>query len=161
MVKKVTVFKTSDGNLFEDALLAYSHECEVLQGIIDDYRERYCTSENIPINHIEKYRASDYKDAKNSPVPLLCGQGIYMWFDTINKKGYVGSSTDLHKRFRDFLNPNKRYAGEKMEEARKNIDNFVYLLLEKIDDKDSEYMETLERYYMKKYNTLKNGYNTL
>lgn len=32
--------------------------------------------------------------------------GIYMWKNIINHKEYVGSSSKLNKRFREYLNPN-------------------------------------------------------
>lgn len=157
MIENVKVLKTSDGKLFENECSAYKHECEYLQGIVNDYRELYYTSEDIKIDYVEKYKLSEIN---NSISCAPQGQGIYMWFDINNGKGYVGSTKDLRKRFREFLNPNCRYGGDKVEEARKYTNNFIYFVLEKVYDTESKYMGVLERYYMTKYNTIDNGYNT-
>jgi hypothetical protein len=54
---------------------------------------------------------------------------------------------------------NSKYAGKKIEEARKNnLFDFVFLVLERVDD-DTKLIER-ENFYIEKYDLIKNGYNS-
>ena len=59
--------------------------------------------------------------------------GIYMWTSPSGKK-YIGQSTDLVKRYNQFLNFNHRYGGKKINDARTKyhtIDEWSYKVLER------------------------------
>ena len=34
-------------------------------------------------------------------------KGVYQWINTINGKTYVGSSSDLRRRFMEYINPDR------------------------------------------------------
>lgn len=93
---------------------------------------------------------------------------IYRRF-IINDKGrevsYIGQTCDPEKRHNDFLNLRVQYGGKKIENARKKYgpENFLYEILETVsceDEQDlAEKLNELERYYIKKFNSLDSGYN--
>lgn len=84
--------------------------------------------------------------------------GIYMWTSP-SGKSYIGQSVDLAVRKRIFCTFNHTYGGNKINCARKkyshkslwNYKVLEYCGVDKLDER--------EKYYIKLYNTVNNGYN--
>lgn len=84
--------------------------------------------------------------------------GIYMWTSP-SGKSYIGQSVDLVMRKRIFCTFNHTYGGNKINCARKkyshkslwNYKVLEYCGVDKLDER--------EKYYIKLYNTVNNGYN--
>ena len=79
-------------------------------------------------------------------------------------KHYIGQTTNLKDRKRCLYNPNKYYSGHKLDNAIKyGIENFNYEIVIQIIDDDKiklrEKLDELEIFYIKKYNSYKDGYN--
>ena len=91
---------------------------------------------------------------------------IYCYTSPSNKK-YIGQTKHEEDRKRDFLNINCNYSSGncKIDRARKKYspENFIYEILEEIIEEDQiilyNKLNDLEVFYIKKYNTIKNGYN--
>lgn len=84
--------------------------------------------------------------------------GIYMWTSP-SGKSYIGQATDLDKRKSNFLSFNKKYAGSKIDNARRkynDIQYWTYTILEYCDIND---LDEREEYYISLYNTMRKGYN--
>jgi hypothetical protein len=160
MIKKIEAFKTSDGMLFTDELEAYKHECIYLDKIANGVINKFITRNGIDIDYKKYYTIKQLLPCLSiSRCDIPHSPGCYMWFNTAEQMGYIGSTEDLFSRCSDFLRFNTRYSGEKIENARKeHKDDFVYLILEETKDVDT--LINLESFYIKKYDTIKNGYNT-
>lgn len=83
--------------------------------------------------------------------------GIYKITNNITGKEYVGQSNNILRRIRE----HKKSYGSKNCYVDRSIqkygwENFSYTILHKCDLKDLDYYE---RYFIKKYDTYKNGYN--
>ena len=83
--------------------------------------------------------------------------GIYKITNNITGKEYVGQSNNILRRIRE----HKKAYGSKNCYVDRSIqkygwENFSYTILHKCDLKDLDYYE---RYFIKKYDTYKNGYN--
>ena len=84
--------------------------------------------------------------------------GIYMWTSP-SGKSYIGQSVDLAVRKKIFCTFNHTYGGNKINCARKkyshkslwNYKVLEYCGVDKLDER--------ERYYIKLYDTVNNGYN--
>lgn len=80
-------------------------------------------------------------------------------------KCYIGQTINEADRRRCFNNPNKYYSGHRMDNAIKKygVSNFTYEVLVSIerDSKESlrEALDELEKFYIKKFNSYKQGYN--
>lgn len=80
-------------------------------------------------------------------------------------KHYIGQTINLKDRKRCFYNPNKYYSGRKLDNAIKKygIENFKYEIIIQIVEVDKiklrEKLNELEIFYIKKYNSYKEGYN--
>jgi group I intron endonuclease len=80
-------------------------------------------------------------------------------------KIYIGQTTNLKDRKRCLYNPNKYYSGHKLDNAirKYGIENFKYEIVIQIIDADKiklrEKLDELEIFYIKKYNSYKDGYN--
>lgn len=98
---------------------------------------------------------------------------IYCYFNPINEKRYIGQTINEKSRRSDFktkeLYCTKLDNGGKLSKfdaARKKygINTFVYSVLCKIEDDNLEVLhqrlDDLEKYYIKKYDTFHNGYNS-
>lgn len=90
--------------------------------------------------------------------------GIYMVINLINNKKYIGQSKNIKKRFQshhlvDYKNPNSCVYNTKFYQAirKYGIENFQVEVLQLCDEKD---LDDLEIYYIKKFDTFKNGYNS-
>lgn len=99
--------------------------------------------------------------------------GIYLWINTVNKKSYVGSTNDLARRIKEYLNQNRLKMeldrGESMiykAMLKYGYDAFTLEILESIEIKDfktrkevTEILNKLEQKYIIKlqpeYNILK------
>ena len=169
MVTKVDAFMTTDGTLFISELEAYKHECSYLEKTRTtlpkyDRPHDFITKTNIEVEYIQYYQREKPVTVLNVYPPHIGKYpehkpGVYMWFDTIQRMGYVGSAEDCFRRCSDFFRKSGPYAGKKLEVVRKERKyDFVYLLLEKIDD--VEKLIGRENYYIEKYDTINNGYNT-
>lgn len=90
--------------------------------------------------------------------------GIYMVVNLINNKKYIGQSKNIKKRFQshhlvDYKNPNNCNYNTKFYQAirKYGIENFQVEILQLCNEED---MDNLEIYYIKKFDTFKNGYNS-
>lgn len=94
---------------------------------------------------------------------------IYKWTCNVNGKSYIGQTTNEKQREKEFLSENKTYAGEKINNARKKYglsnDIWTKTVLKRLwckDGKENELRERLnywEKYYVKLYDSINNGYN--
>lgn len=95
---------------------------------------------------------------------------IYMWTCIPSNKSYIGQTIDEKRRENKFWNGDNEYTseGSKICNARKKYgverDTWVKTILEEIEADDKEELKTklneLEIYYIKKYDTYNNGYNS-
>ena len=84
--------------------------------------------------------------------------GIYMWTSP-SGKSYIGQAVDLDKRKSNFLSFGTRYAGSKIDNARRkysDIQYWTYTILEYCDIDD---LDEREEYYISLYDTMRKGYN--
>ena len=84
--------------------------------------------------------------------------GIYMWTSP-SGKSYIGQSVDLQKRKYAFLCFGDRYGGQKINRARKKYNNKIYWKYKVLEYCDIDKLDERERYYIKLYDTINNGYN--
>jgi group I intron endonuclease len=86
--------------------------------------------------------------------------GIYYIKNTLNNNMYIGQSVNIKTRFcahRSSLKNNKHYNEKLQEDFNKyGIDIFEFGILEECE---IEFLDELEQYYIKKYNTVESGYN--
>lgn len=97
---------------------------------------------------------------------------IYKWTCNVNGKSYIGQTTNELYREREFLNENDNYTtmGSKIDNARKKYGlsegTWTKTVLKRLwckDGKENELRERLnywEKYYIEKYDTFNNGYNS-
>ena len=84
--------------------------------------------------------------------------GIYMWTSP-SGKSYIGQAVNLDKRKSNFLSFDTKYAGSKINNARRkysDIQYWTYTILEYCDIND---LDEREEYYISLYNTMMKGYN--
>lgn len=84
---------------------------------------------------------------------------IYLRTNLINGKQYVGQTSDLKRRERDWRKLNTSYSNKELDEDRikYGLKNFKLEIIEICEDGESD---KKENYYIEKYNTLSpNGYN--
>jgi group I intron endonuclease len=97
-------------------------------------------------------------------------EGIYIIENILNKKCYIGSSTNVHKRLSNHKNLllRKKHHSYKLQGSynKRGIEDFDFRVIEYVyfpqeyDKKIRiEYLECLEEFYIKKYNSYKKGYN--
>lgn len=93
-------------------------------------------------------------------------EGIIYRYKSPSGKYYIGQTIDESQRRVVFLNPNCRYGGNKIDNARKKYgpENFEYTVLMKVTGDDPEevkqYLNTLEIGFIRMYDSFKNGYNS-
>lgn len=96
--------------------------------------------------------------------------GVYCIFNTISKKYYIGSSLNIRKRLlnhKRLLTKNKHHSYKLQLSFNKyGKDVFEFKILDLFIFPESyskkikiEYLECLEEFYIKKYNSYKEGYN--
>lgn len=89
---------------------------------------------------------------------------IYKYTSPIGKV-YIGQTTEERRRRRTFMNINKTYGGDKIDRARAKYgpSNFNYEVLERLSLNDSsearDKLDELEEFYIRYYDSYKNGYN--
>jgi group I intron endonuclease len=84
--------------------------------------------------------------------------GIYIWKNTLNKKVYIGSSDDIKKRWGQHIQTAKRGSNYKFHQAIREFgeENFKKEILELVS---VNLLESREIEWIKKYNSIKEGYN--
>ena len=86
--------------------------------------------------------------------------GIYMIKNNINNKVYIGQSSDIKKRWKKHIEDlnNKNHHNYHLQGAwdKYGSSNFEFVILEICDKSE---LDKKEEFYIKKYNSLKNGYN--
>lgn len=93
--------------------------------------------------------------------------GIYKYTNKINQHSYIGQSLDIDKRKQSHLNasynPNAGDYDTKFHQAirKYGIDNFEFEVLAEIPQQPQVkiILNELEKYFIKYYDTYKNGYN--
>lgn len=111
--------------------------------------------ESLEIFEIDEFAKNKrkYKDAY-----------IYAFFNKIDEKFYIGSSSNLKNRFKHYYhatNNTFKFHSESLRTvfAEHPKNNFLFLILEKVDD--FENLLSREQFYLDKYKPFgKNGYNT-
>lgn len=84
---------------------------------------------------------------------------LYLRTNLINGKQYVGQTSDIKRRERDWRKLNTNYSNKNLNDDRKKygLENFKIELLEICENIESD---EKERMYIEKYNTIyPNGYN--
>lgn len=93
-------------------------------------------------------------------------EGVIYRYKSPSGKYYIGQTVVEEQRRGVFLNPNCRYGGSKIDNARKKYgpENFEYTVLVKVDGDNPEevkkYLNILETGFIKMYDSYKNGYNS-
>ena len=91
--------------------------------------------------------------------------GIYKITNVINHKIYIGQSKDIKRRWQQHIRASQdinhsSYFNPLYVDFRKyGIENFQFEICETIENYDKKKLDALELFYMKKYDTLKSGYN--
>ena len=97
---------------------------------------------------------------------------IYKWTCSKSGKSYIGQTINEKKRENEFFNKNEYYTGKnsKIDKARNKygLSNDIWSkeVLKKLwckEGKEKELLERLnywEKYYIEKYDTFNNGYNS-
>lgn len=91
--------------------------------------------------------------------------GIIYKYISPSGKIYIGQTTNEHRRRKTFFNVNKKYGGDKIDNARKKHrpENFHYEVLYKevfSSEKDAQKkLDELEEYYIRLYESYESGYN--
>lgn len=91
-------------------------------------------------------------------------RGIIYKYTSPSNKIYIGQATNEKQRRNTFLKLNKKYAGDKINNARIKYspENFKYEILEEFDldlDALKEQLNYYESYYIGFYDSYRNGYN--
>lgn len=89
-------------------------------------------------------------------------QGIYKIENTNTHKVYIGQSVDIYRRWEDHKNmlKNNKHHSSKLQNAynrTKDKSVFEYSILEVVENKED--LDSREKYYINKYDSLYNGYN--
>lgn len=91
--------------------------------------------------------------------------GIYKFTNKITNESYIGQSINLESRYKTHKkqhnNKNHPSYNTKFYIALRKygFDNFTYEILEQNNNLTREKLNDLEKYYIKKYDTYRNGYN--
>lgn len=90
--------------------------------------------------------------------------GVYCFENLINGKKYIGESENIKIRYRHHMyayknmNDNNYYSLLYTDMRKFGVDNFHFYILENCDKSE---LLNRESYYIEKYNTIKNGYNSV
>ena len=91
--------------------------------------------------------------------------GVIYKYTSPSNKVYIGQTYNENLRRKDFRKTCEKYAGNKFENARKKygVDKFTYIVLCRVEANSVQelklYLNRLERLYIKKYDSITNGYN--
>lgn len=80
--------------------------------------------------------------------------GIYKITNIINGKCYIGQSKNIEQRFKEHQYHKQTIVGSEIELY--GLENFKFEVLEECDEAR---LDQLEEYYIKKYDSIKKGYN--
>lgn len=104
------------------------------------------------------YKLKEYSLAT---LPLLFKGmvGVYVWVNLNNGKKYIGSSKDIGRRLREYLNPNRLTLELRRGESRIHraivkygYDSFAFKVVEKLDDGRSiDDLKSVEQKYLDQY----------
>lgn len=92
-------------------------------------------------------------------------QGVIYRYKSPSGKYYIGQTINEESRRYNFLHE-KRYGGNKIDYARKKYgpENFEYAVIMKVIGDNREevigYLNQLEQFFIKQYDSIKNGYNS-
>lgn len=92
-------------------------------------------------------------------------RGIYKFVNKINKKIYIGQSTNLEERYkshkRNYNNPNSSGFNTHFYNALRKygFDNFDYEIIIQSESFSKEELNELEIYFIKKFDSFNSGYN--
>lgn len=92
--------------------------------------------------------------------------GIIYKYTSPSGKVYIGQTIDEKKRRKEFRNLNIKYAGRKINHARKKYgpENFEYEVLERyrfrVMERARKKLNERERYFIELYDSYRNGYNS-
>lgn len=150
---------------FKNYIWVYKREysLERIKNIQKQIQENNTESSDIVLKNekVTHYKSNSRKDSRS--IKNGNRAGIYMWYNNVSDKRYIGQSVDLERRYKAFLNfKYNNYAGTKINNARKKYNEehyWEYNILEYIDNVDD--LDEREIYYIEKYNTLNDnvGYN--
>ena len=93
-------------------------------------------------------------------------KGIIYMYESPSKKRYIGQTIHEKQRRCIFNNLNRSYGGAKIDNARKKYfpENFKYTVLYKgvfsTNELASKRLDQLEQYYIREFDTFRNGYNS-
>ena len=113
----------------------------------------------------EVNNSSLYLDKKNLLLKSKSIRGIIYKRTDPNGISYIGQTIDENKRNNNWLNK-KKYAGTKINDARKTFgpENFSYEILFETRSKNTrkliQLLNVMEIYFIKKFDTINNGYNS-
>ena len=92
-------------------------------------------------------------------------RGIIYKYTSPSNKIYIGQTIEEKERRAAFLRKNKRYSGPKIEAARKKYgpENFTYEVIFVIESFNKDEIRNIlnqkEKYFIKLFNSIENGYN--
>ena len=94
---------------------------------------------------------------------IYISKGIYKITNINNNKVYIGSSSDIERRFSEHkrdLKENKHHSYKMQNDfnLNKNIEDFVFEIIEYVDGSKSDLFRK-EQFYIDKYDAYNNGYN--
>lgn len=86
--------------------------------------------------------------------------GIYIWKNSINNKVYIGATTNFKKRKQEHIRKSINGSQYEIHKAINEIgiDNFQFEILEYVNE---SYLAEREKFWIKKYDSINTGYNTL
>ena len=95
-------------------------------------------------------------------------RGIVYCYTSPSGKKYIGQTRNEENRRKDFLNINIRYStkNSKIDNARQKYgpENFIYRIIVEVFDENIkkllDKLDELEKFFIKDYNTIENGYNS-
>jgi group I intron endonuclease len=87
--------------------------------------------------------------------------GIYIWKNKINGKVYIGCSSNIKKRWGQHIQWSKNGSNYKFHQAIREFgeENFEKEILEILELSEINQLETKEKDWIKKYNSIEDGYN--
>ena len=173
-LQRLTVYKTTDGKLYDHETEALNHELSVqmneVERIKKELNEQKNKNQNLKaeldgyrLNQGGKYHGGRYLPPERQFIldSLPMESGVYMIINIDdNYKKYIGSSKSIRKRAITFFNFDTTYGGgESFEEVRHKFNHpshWMYVVLELCPISE---LETREAYYIDLLDTRNNGYN--